>query len=473
MSIKEPQFISGHWRAGLLALGGGLFLGVTPGWAEPTVYGSVVAPILQSKCFSCHGEKKQKGKLAMHTYELMLKGGDSGEILVPGKAAESEMISRISLPEDDDDHMPPEGKDQLSKEEIEVLKWWIDGGAKAETPVVADEAPEGIRALVEKLAKEHPDGVVAGAEPEDTGPVVPPPTPEQEAAIAKLQEELRIVILPVSQDNPGLTFTAVNVAKDFDDAMLAQFEPIAPNLLHANLARTKVTDGGLATVAKMKNLTRLRLERTEITDAGLDHLGGLEHLEYLNLYGTKVTDAGLTKLSGLANLQKLYLWETGVTEEGAKKLAEALPEVLINLGWDKEVGNKPVIARIPAPEPEAPAEPDKDTVYGALIHPVLQAKCTGCHGTEKQKGKLAMHTFEALMKGGESEKTIVPKNSAESELARRIGLPADDDDHMPPKDKDQLSEREIALIKWWIDSGAEEAAKVAETQVPANLLLLQ
>ena len=73
--------------------------------------------------------------------------------------------------------------------------------------------------------------------------------------------------------------------------------PIADKVASLDLARTKVSDAGLAKLAAMKNLQELHLENTGIGDAGLDHLKGLASLEYLNLYNTKVTDAGLAKLS--------------------------------------------------------------------------------------------------------------------------------------------------------------------------------
>lgn len=475
---KYFRNVLGARRNQRLCAAGALIAGMHAAQAadDPTVYGNVVAPILNAKCVSCHGPDKTKGELAMHTMELLLKGGESGEkSIVPSHPDQSEIFIRVTLPEEDDDHMPPEGKDQLTKEELAILEWWIKSGASADAKLVEGEVPGEIKELVMKIAGDNPDGVVLReVRPEDTGPVVPAPTPEQEEVIAKIQEDLGVVVLPISQDNPGLTFTAVNVAKDFDDAKLARFEPVAGNLLQVNIARTQVTDAALPTIAKMGNLTNLRLELTGVTDAGLDHLAGLQNLEYLNLYGTKVTDAGIAKLSGLGKLKRLYLWQTGATDEGAQKLAEKLPQLLINLGWDKEIGNKPVVAAVDNAEPEPEAQaPDPETVYGGLIHPVLEAKCVGCHGAEKQKGKLAMHTLEALMKGGKEGNTVVAGKSAESVLVRRIDLPKDDDDHMPPEDKEQLSPKEIALLKWWIDSGADGAAKLSDAQVPASILLLQ
>ena len=477
-----------HFRNVAICSGGVLVASLIAGTSanaadDPTVYGNVIAPIFQAKCVGCHGPDKKKGKMAMHTFELLMTGGESGEAtIVPNHSDQSDIYKRVILEEDDDDHMPPEGKDQLSKDEIAVIKWWIDSGASAEGKLVESEVPGEIKELVIKIAKDNPEGVVITEEKKDTGPIVPAPTAEQETAIAKIQEDLSVVILPISQDNPGLTFTAVNVAKDFDDAKLTRFEPIAENLLQVNIARTQVTDAGLPTVAKMKNITNLRLELTGVTDAGLDLLGGLANLEYLNLYGTKVSDAGLGKLAALKKLKRLYLWQTGVTEEGAKKLAEQLPEVLINLGWDNEIGNKPVIAKVEAPaiaeepakEEAAPAPaPAGDTVYSQLILPVFEAKCTGCHGTEKQKGKLALHTLEALMKGGEDGEVVVAGKSAESALIKRIELPKDDEDHMPPAKKEQLTAKEVALLKWWVDAGADGTKKLSEAQVPAEILLLK
>ena len=96
--------------------------------------------------------------------------------------------------------------------------------------------------------------------------------------------------------------------------------------------------------------------------------------------------------------------------------------------------------------------------------------CTGCHGTEKQKNKFQAHTYELLVKGGEDNGAgIVPGKPDESSVIKRITLPADHDDHMPPKDKPQPTEKEIGLLKWWVAQGADANKKVKETQVPAEL----
>ncbi|HQX86001.1 MAG TPA: hypothetical protein PKV23_10970, partial [Aestuariivirga sp.] len=96
---------------------------------QAVVYTDIVQPILQSKCYSCHGPAKQKGKLRLDEPPFIDKGGEEGKVLIAGNAGESEMIKRLLLPLDNKDHMPPKQKSQLTKAEIELLSWWVASGA--------------------------------------------------------------------------------------------------------------------------------------------------------------------------------------------------------------------------------------------------------------------------------------------------------------------------------------------------------
>lgn len=85
--------------------------------------------LLKNRCFKCHGREKSKGDFRMHTRKDMLKGGEQGDAIVIGDPDKSLLIQLVSLPEDDDDIMPPKGS-PLKEKEIEKLKKWIKGGAK-------------------------------------------------------------------------------------------------------------------------------------------------------------------------------------------------------------------------------------------------------------------------------------------------------------------------------------------------------
>src|SRR5687767_8323951 len=82
--------------------------------------------VLAHQCTKCHGQQKQKGELRLDTKAFAMKGGENGVVIVPGKAAESELLKRISLPTADDDHMPPEKI--LEPGDLETLRKWVAAG---------------------------------------------------------------------------------------------------------------------------------------------------------------------------------------------------------------------------------------------------------------------------------------------------------------------------------------------------------
>lgn len=90
----------------------------------------------------------------------------------------------------------------------------------------------------------------------------------------------------------------------------------------------------------------------------------------------------------------------------------------------------------------------------AQVQALLESKCLECHNPEKVKGKLLMDTAEAMIKGGSSGSSLVPGKPEESELLKRVVLPADHDDIMPPKGG-ALAPAEIELLRSWIAEGAQ------------------
>jgi len=318
------------------------------------LYPEIVQPILTAKCAGCHGEDKQKGKLRVDTFAELMKGGSEGESVVAGKVNDSSLLQRVYLPLDDDEHMPPEGKDQLTAQETAVIAFWIQSGAKADATIGSLKPDEKANAAIANVIGNLPKAEAKVAEADKMKL-----TPEQEKTIATTignVEKSGASLMAIAQDTPELRFSALNVAKEFSDDGLAVLKPVAGQLKWVDLARTQVTDKGLAHLAGMKGITRLHLENTKVTDAGLDHIKGLADLEYLNLYGTQVTDAGIMKLAGLKKLKKIFLWQSKVTEGGANKLAAAIPGLDANTGW-KASKVEPVTLAANTSKPAAPAAP--------------------------------------------------------------------------------------------------------------------
>ena len=85
----------------------------------------VVRPLLVEKCIGCHGEQKQKGDLRLDSLSSLLKGGESGPAVVPGKPEQSLLITAIRHSEQL--KMPP--KEKLPTSDIAALAAWVKAGA--------------------------------------------------------------------------------------------------------------------------------------------------------------------------------------------------------------------------------------------------------------------------------------------------------------------------------------------------------
>ncbi len=101
-------------------------------------------------------------------------------------------------------------------------------------------------------------------------------------------------------------------------------------------------------------------------------------------------------------------------------------------------------------------------VYQEVIHPILKARCQSCHGEKKKEGGFALHTQESLLKGGDSGSLLSKGSKEKSELYARLILPEGHEDRMPPKGRTPITENQIKLIAWWIDSGLDFEKKVKE-----------
>ncbi|MEQ1751629.1 MAG: c-type cytochrome domain-containing protein, partial [Prosthecobacter sp.] len=325
--------------------------------AKAVVYQDVIAPIMKAKCVACHGEEKKKGKLQLHTFAAIMKGGGEGATtVIPKNSKESLMLVRSILPKDDDEHMPPSDEPQLTQQDMALLKWWIESGASDTQTVAAakpDAATEGILTVL--LGKGLPKADTTTAKVVKPKPkALTDAEKKQIAEISAKMQALNASLMPLAQDTEQLRLSVINAADKFGDKELALLEPIAQQIVWVDLARSLVTDAASVTLLKMVNLERLHLENTKITDAGVAKLGGLNNLEYLNLYGTKTTDGGIAKLSAAKKLKKLFAWQTAVTKAGATALEGQVPGLKVNVGLSEAE-----IAKLTAPPPAPPPAPAK------------------------------------------------------------------------------------------------------------------
>ena len=128
-----------------------LLIASSPAIADdpPVSYARDVVPFLETHCIACHDDGFETSDLALHSLDAMMKGGRRGPAIVPGKGSESALIQFMTGKKQP--QMPP--KTSLPLDQIDVLKRWIDQGAKIdETGAVAARREQLRKAASEEAA---------------------------------------------------------------------------------------------------------------------------------------------------------------------------------------------------------------------------------------------------------------------------------------------------------------------------------
>lgn len=290
-----PDYMTAHAPAFLAALGSGegpegLRLGDPD---STTVYEAVVAPILEARCTSCHGQGRTRGGLDLNTPEGILDGGDDGPVLVAGQSTSSLLIERILLPPGDADVMPPNGGASLSPSGAQLLSWWIDQGASFEmTLAQADLSP-----VVGRILESSGLGAIrTGVWALDVGPADP--------ALAEALRQQGARVQPVAEAEHFLSVRCAEREACFADGG-ENLVALADHVVWLDLARSSATDADVALLSRLPLLEKLWLQQTEVTD--VSGLGSLEFLDYLNLSGTQV---GAEAFADVAHVERIYYWGT-------------------------------------------------------------------------------------------------------------------------------------------------------------------
>ena len=296
-----------------------------PDVQEAMLYSDLVARIIQKKCIGCHGPDKQKGGLRLDSPEGITKGGKDGKVLVSGSPEESELIKRILLPVEDEDHMPPKEKNQLSENEIAVLHWWIKQGPDFEKRVREIAQNDTIKKTL--LTFQDGNNNLAS-----TASYIPATLvdPARQTLLDSLKKA-GILIQVVSPGNNYLSASFINMQQNVDSVMPFIAE-LKDQLVILRLSGKKLNDTSFKYLSELKELRRLYLDRTTVTDTGIVYINSLDKLQYLNLVGTWVSAEGLKKLPGLKSLRSVFLYQSQVKSKDYEEITALFPDVNIDTG---------------------------------------------------------------------------------------------------------------------------------------------
>jgi mono/diheme cytochrome c family protein len=118
--------------------------------AQKADYAKVIQPLFDAHCVSCHGPKKEKGKLRLDSLEATLKGGKNPTFTL-GRPNSSMLLARVFLERGAGDVTPPKAERPLSEKQKEALYTFIEG-----QPIPADLA---------KAAKADTQAALVAAKP--------------------------------------------------------------------------------------------------------------------------------------------------------------------------------------------------------------------------------------------------------------------------------------------------------------------
>ena len=324
--------------------------GAAPATPGPVSYTREVLPILEARCYKCHGPTgKARGGLRLHDIAALLEDPEELRVIHPGSAEKSPLYQLLVLPADDLDIMPASG-DPLTAEQIELIKRWIDEGAQldgAGSAPAKEPEPSGqeVGQLESPQAAEVSAGEPVAAEtPEEGGPAgSETPVEPAGATVVSLDEGQRARRDEALVHLRSLGAHAARVAQNTDevevhfglmgkrvtDETLASLHGLEPCLVSLDLSRSQLSDAGLGELAAFTHLRRLRLDQTGIGDAGMEELVPLKELAVLNLFGTKVGDEGLRAVGALPRRERVFVWQSGITAKGIAALREFRPDVQV------------------------------------------------------------------------------------------------------------------------------------------------
>jgi hypothetical protein len=265
---------------------------------EAIVFTDMVQPILKSKCMGCHNSNKAKGELVMETANLMLKGGKNGAIFDSSRADFGLLMQRIHLPPDEEKHMPPHGKPQLTDEEMTILYQWLKHDPTRNIRVADLPQTDTLRILAEKIFKNAPE-----EETYDFGAA-------DEATVQKLNTSYRI-IYPVALHSPALNVDFYS-PQAFKSEQLKALEPLSRQIVSLDLDKMPVTDADIPAITQFTNLRVLNLDFTGLTGAGIAQLCRLDKLKSLSLSGTAIKADDIACLVAKKSLRHLYVWNTAI-----------------------------------------------------------------------------------------------------------------------------------------------------------------
>jgi len=298
------------------------------------IYTDIINPLLQDKCLACHNKDENKGGLILEEYSDLFREADHGISIMAGNPDMSELFIRASLPQENEKAMPPRGAG-FGYTDLQVLRYWIEGGADSIATFNSNEMTGELIRLVKR----------------DYGLDYSPKPYYEKIRVDSLDEGLlgqlrnagfRVHYLGETNLLLDVEYRGDAISKD-DIRLLNQ---VSKNITFLKLSDCKLSDEVLGAIADIPHLTKVDLSKNKLSGKVLPFLIKQQHLESANLNETELDAESLRTLLSQSGLSRVYVRNTNVDVAAIPPLQQtyADKEIIAGFTFEKVVEAKSVFA---------------------------------------------------------------------------------------------------------------------------------
>ena len=280
-----------------------------------TLYERAIGPLLQQKCLSCHGPEKAKGDLLLNSPDNILKGGKHGAILMSQNNTNSLLLERLFLPLSDENHMPPEGKLQLTKEELSLLNYWVLSGVNLK--IKMNELAQSDSLFL--LAHHWMPSIPYSDRPKTKFP-----------NLEKYNSNYCTAYYSYTgSDNIEVSFYQ---GEFYTHENLKRLTPIQSQIVYLNMQNMPLKDEDIAFIAQCEHLQKLNINYTQLTPDQLFPLKKLTQLKSISICGLAYDEETWHAFFKNAPFDKIHLWSENLDTPQIDMIRKAYPKINFTFG---------------------------------------------------------------------------------------------------------------------------------------------
>ncbi len=282
-----------------------------------TVYEKAVNPILLDKCISCHGGERIKGSLQLTSIEFIKKGGRHG----------NELLNRIHLPLEEEKHMPPNDKKQLTKEELAILTKWMQLGGDLNKALNKLNKNDSLYILASQYIAPRNDKFK-----------------EQPDLSAYNSNYVLVQYKFHGSDKINVSFFQGSFYKT---EFLQKLMEVKDQIVSLNMQSIPLQKKDMEIISQFNNLEKLNLNYTKLTFQDIASLKVLKKLNSISLAGIIIDNNKLDQFLQEVKVKKIQLWTNGFNQKDIAPLSVKYANISFSVGDNLEDSimklNNPII----------------------------------------------------------------------------------------------------------------------------------